>query len=185
MTASEQAGPWNPGIQSPVPAALLHLCTIFRPENIVTSLDAAHELHDLTGIPISELVAFRPQRLALHELLIRITADFAVADGSRIEDLGINFRQIARRLLLQYVEPEMQLMVAGFDQVRQRVAEVTQQALSTLAHSAAARPGPERRCSKLRISHFHSRDNVRCESSSAGPPQDELRSRRLTTLQSG
>jgi hypothetical protein len=154
LTASEQAGPWNPGIQSPVPAALLHLCTIFRPENIVTSLDAAHELHDLTGIPISELVAFRPQRLALHELLIRITADFAVADGSRIEDLGINFRQIARRLLLQYVEPEMQLMVAGFDQVRQRVAEVTQQALSTLAHSAAARPGPERRSRSSLLTRF-------------------------------
>ena len=61
---------------------------------------AALELHGLTGFGLSELVAFRPQRLALHELLIRVTADFAVPDGSRIEDLGINFRRMASRLLI-------------------------------------------------------------------------------------
>ena len=60
-------------------------------------LAAAEELRSLTGLALSELVVFRPQRLALHELLIRVTADFAVPDGSRIGDLGINFSEIAGR----------------------------------------------------------------------------------------
>jgi hypothetical protein len=126
----DEAGPWNPGIQSPMPAELRHLCSIFRPENVFTSLATAEELQDLTGIAQSELVAFRPQRLALHELLIRISADLAVADGSRIEDLGINFRQIARRLLVGYIEPEMPAIVSGYSAMRARVAEVIQAALS-------------------------------------------------------
>ncbi len=82
-----------------MPKELRSLATIFRPENVTTSVAAADELRGLTGFAHSELVVFRPQRLALHELLIRVTADFAVPDGSRIGDLGINFREIAGRLL--------------------------------------------------------------------------------------
>ena len=88
-------GPWAPGVESPVPENLRHLCTIFRPENSTTSWASARELRDLTGLQASDLAAFRPQRLALHELLIRVTADYSVPDGPRIEDLGINFRRIA------------------------------------------------------------------------------------------
>ncbi|HLN49625.1 MAG TPA: hypothetical protein VK251_08930, partial [Steroidobacteraceae bacterium] len=130
MTPSDDAGPWNPGIQSPVPAEFRHLATIFRPEYVSTSIQAADELHDLTGIAATELVAFRPQRLALHELLIRITADFSVADGSRIEDLGINFRQMTRQLLVHHIEPAMADIVSEFDRVRQRLAQVIHGALS-------------------------------------------------------
>src|SRR5450755_3056708 len=111
-------GPWNPGIESHVPKELLHLSTIFRPENVFTSVATVVELRDLTDFPLSDLVAFRPQRLALHELLIRVTADFAVPDGSRIEDLGINFREIARHVLVRQVEPHMDLLVAAYDRVR-------------------------------------------------------------------
>src|SRR5277367_4188067 len=100
-------GPWNPGIQSQVPKELRHLSTIFRPENVFTSIAAVTEMQGITGFSPSELVAFRPQRLALHELLIRVTADFAVPDGSRIGDLGINFREIASRLLTGYLTPRM------------------------------------------------------------------------------
>jgi len=38
------------------------------------------------------LVAFRPERLVVHELLARVTADFSVEDGQKTEDLGINFQ---------------------------------------------------------------------------------------------
>ena len=68
-------GPWNPGIESQVPKELRHLATIFRAANVFTSVAAAGELRGLTGFSLSELVVFRPQRLALHELLVRITAD--------------------------------------------------------------------------------------------------------------
>lgn len=64
----------------------------------------ALEPRRLTGFSYSELAAFRPQRLALHELLIRVTADFAVPDGSRIGDLGINFREIASRLFERHLD---------------------------------------------------------------------------------
>src|SRR5919197_4626031 len=92
-------GPWNPGIASQIPPPLWHLCTFLRPENVFTSPAPATELCDFTGLPLSEVVAFRPERLALHELLIRVTADFSVPDGTKIEDLGINFRRITRDLL--------------------------------------------------------------------------------------
>ena len=91
-------GPWNPGIESQVPEALQHLCTIFRPENACTGIEKARELRDLTGLPLAELATFRPRRLALHELLIRVTADFSVPEGPRTEDLGINFRRIVSRI---------------------------------------------------------------------------------------
>ena len=138
MTASDDAGPWNPGIQSPVPAELRHLSTIFRPEYVSTSIQAADELHDLTGIAATELVAFRPRRLVLHELLIRVTADFSVADGSRIEDLGINFRQMTRQMLVKHIEPAMAAIVSEFDRVRQRLADVIQGALSEQPHVGVA-----------------------------------------------
>ena len=76
-------GPWNPGITSRIPRDIRHLATIFRPENVFTDVARAEELHDLTGLDCSELVAFRPERLALHELLIRVTADLSVPDGTR------------------------------------------------------------------------------------------------------
>ena len=44
-------------------------------------------------------MAFRPERLAVHELLIRVTADVSVPDGPNYEDLGINFREITETIL--------------------------------------------------------------------------------------
>src|SRR5581483_7211852 len=111
------SGPWNPGIVSPVPPSLAHLCTIFRPENTYTSYAEARELRGLTGLDYTDLVAFRPERLALHELLIRVTADFSVPDGQKIEDLGINFRRIVSEILARHLAP-------GREQVEQRYAEV-------------------------------------------------------------
>ena len=81
MLNDDEYGPWNPGIGSQVPKELRHLATIFRPEHVLSSLASAVELRGLTGFALSELAIFRPQRLALHELLIRITADFAVPDA--------------------------------------------------------------------------------------------------------
>src|SRR5512143_159884 len=109
--ATEAFGPWSPGIASQVPAHLLPLCTIFRPEHSFTSVEKAVELRDLTGLPLPDLVAFRPERLALHELLIRVTADLSVPDGNRIEDLGINFREIVRAILSRHVAPQADAIV--------------------------------------------------------------------------
>jgi len=135
---ADESGAWNPGIQSPVPPELRHLCTIFRAGNVFTSLEAADELHDLTGIPAIELIAFRARRLVLHELLVRISADYAVADGSRIEDLGINFRLMAARVLDTWIEPAMEDIESDFAKLRVRAGELAQEALARFGTAAPA-----------------------------------------------
>ncbi len=135
-------GPWNPGVESQIPRESRHLSTIFRPENVSTSIAAAADMQGLTGFSPSELVAFRPQRLALHELLIRVTADFAVPDGSRIGDLGINFREIASRLLERYLLPEMDAIAAAYDRTRHELRHAIDAALADVVpeHPPAVAP---------------------------------------------
>ena len=115
-------GPWNPGIRSTVPRELRPLATVFRPDNVFTDLAYAEELRDVTGLPLTEIVAFRPGRLALHELLVRITADVSVPDGPKIEDLGINFREITRTILERYLAPHEREIAAEYERVRAEVA---------------------------------------------------------------
>jgi len=128
----ETFGPWHPGIESEVPGHLRHLCTIFRPENVFTAVAQADELHDLTGLDSSELVAFRPGRLALHEVLIRVTADLSVPDGTKIEDLGINFRRITRTILAGHIEPRSAAIESAYDAVRRQLRELVDSELSSL-----------------------------------------------------
>ena len=135
MPFEGEYGPWNPGIRSQIPRELLHLATIFRSENVFTSIAYAAEMRSLTGFALSELVVFRPQRLALHELLIRITADFAVPDGTRIGDLGLNFREIARLVLSKYLEPQMPSIIGAFERAREDARQVIDAALSSLTRS--------------------------------------------------
>ena len=142
MDSEKNAGPWNPGVLSQMPRELRPLATIFRPENVFTSVAAADELQGLTGFGLNELVVFRPQRLALHELLIRVTADFAVPDGSQIGDLGINFRRIASRILTCYVEPEMDAITRAYDQARRRLTDAVTAALADAVPGLAAPVAP-------------------------------------------
>ncbi len=136
-TAGEP-GAWNPGLESDIPNSIRHLSTIFRPDNVLTTFAAAAELRGLTGLTFSELAVFRPERLALHEVLIRVTADFSVPDGSRIEDLGINFRKIARRLLERHVMPQMDMLKAAYDRARAAAAEAVESALAEVCPEPAA-----------------------------------------------
>jgi hypothetical protein len=116
--AAMPEGPWNPGLQSQIPAALLPLATIYRPEHVFTTLQHARELADLTGLDMEELVAFRPERLVVHELLVRVTADFTVDDGQKTEDLGINFRRIAEIILTRHIAPHMPQIASAYDALR-------------------------------------------------------------------
>jgi hypothetical protein len=135
LAQPHEFGPWNPGIESQVPKDLRHLATIFRAENVFTSVAAANELRGLTGFNLGELVVFRPQRLALHELLVRITADFAVPDGTRIADLGLNFREIARLLLSRYLEPAMDAITEAYRRASRDVNDIIETALSHLSRN--------------------------------------------------
>jgi hypothetical protein len=119
-------GPWHPGIASQIPAELLPLATLYRAEHAQRPLRDIQELHDLTGLPLQELTVFRPERLALHEVLLRVTANISVPDGNRIEDLGINFRQITRVLLDGYVAPQMPALVAAYEKMRSALREIVE-----------------------------------------------------------
>jgi hypothetical protein len=123
----DEAGPWSPGIESTLPAEFLPLSTVFRPENVLTDLAAIQELSGFSGMPLHELTEFRPERLAAHELLIRITSDLHVPDGTKYEDLGANFRRIASTILSKYIEPHM-------DEVRQIHSDLKHQLRDLLAH---------------------------------------------------
>jgi hypothetical protein len=137
--AEERYGPWNPGIQSVLPRDLLGQSTLFRPDNVVTGVAAALELQGLTGLPLSELVVFRAERLVLHELLIRVTADFVVPDGSRVEDLGISFREMTSNLLARHIQPNLPTLIEADAAARLRLAS----ALAAAYDAIVPDPAPQ------------------------------------------
>jgi hypothetical protein len=130
-------GAWNPGLESELPRELLPLATVFRPENVSTSLAEAFELSDYCGLPPHELVAFRPERLIVHEVLVRVTGGLAVPDGTTYEDLGRNFRAIAATVLDKYV-------ASHSGALKQRFAQVRAEASAMIAHELANLFAPTR-----------------------------------------
>jgi hypothetical protein len=144
-SSSREFGPWNPGIKSQLPREYLPFSTMFRPENVATSIERALEMSDFCGIQPHQLVAFRAERLIVHELLIRVTADLAVPDGPNYEDLGINFRQIASRILAKYISPHQQELVRLHAELRERAAariagELSKELFAEIKTEYAPRP---------------------------------------------
>ncbi len=120
---------WNPGIESEIPAEYRELETIYDRGNVFTSLAEVTELAAETGLSPEELTSFRPHRLVLHELIVRITADILVLEGETEEDLGINFRNIARKLFSKYVIPGLMKIEHEFDTMRTRIEDMTRREL--------------------------------------------------------
>ena len=120
--SAEVFGPWNPGIVSELPRDYLPLSTMFRPENVATTVAEAQELSDFCGIPPFDLVAFRADRLIVHELLVRVTADLSVPDGPEETDLGINFRRMTMTILDRYIAPRRDRLIRLHDAVHEAAA---------------------------------------------------------------
>ena len=125
-------GPWNPGIGSLLTPELWRMCTIFRPENVFTTLDEAVELMDVTGLPLTQLVAWRPERMVLHEVLIRVIADYEVPDpeSADVKSLGVNFRAMTRTILYRHLLPQMNALIAGYAPARDAIAKVVARELA-------------------------------------------------------
>ncbi|MBO0757158.1 MAG: hypothetical protein J2P54_14955 [Bradyrhizobiaceae bacterium] len=130
---------WNPGLESELLRVDLPLSTIFRTENVSTSVDEAHELSDYCGLPVQDIVAFRADRLVVHELLTRVTAGIAVPDGADYEDLGNNFRAIASTVLNKYVLPHRDELAQVLERLR---GEASAAIRTELAASLFANPAP-------------------------------------------
>lgn len=120
---------WNPGLESQLPREYLPLSTIFRADNVSTTVAKAYELSDFCGLPAEELIAFRVERLIVHELLIHVTTSIAVPDGRDYEDLGINFREIAATILNRYIAPHREELARVFEQLKQKASDVIEREL--------------------------------------------------------
>ena len=138
----KEFGPWNPGLVSQLPREFLPLSTVLREENVVTPLSQAQELSDFSGLQLHEVARFSTERLIIHELLVRITADLSVRDGAKYADLGINFREIAQTILDRYIAPHQgqleSLMQAATKAarltIRHAIEEAAPAAPATKAH---------------------------------------------------
>ena len=127
---------WNPGLESQLPREYLPLSTMFRAENVSTSVAKAHDLHDFCGLPLEELVAFRAERLVVHELLIHVTTGIAVPDGRDDEDLGKNFREIAATILKRFISPHFEEISIIFEEFKHKASMIIERELA----NAFARP---------------------------------------------
>lgn len=150
--STRRFGPWNPGIGSELPREYLPLSTMFRPENTDTTVAQARELSDFCGVDPYALVAFHADRLIVHELLIRVTADLSAPDGPNDEDLGVNFRAMTARILEKYIAPHRDELIRLHDAVRQRAAAMIAAELSgALSPGAGRAVAPHRRRSLRRL----------------------------------
>lgn len=132
-------GPWNPGLSSTIPQRLLPLSTMFRPENVETGFSEAHELADFSGLDPKDTVAFRADRLIVHELLIRVTADLSVPDGPEYEELGINMRGMTARIYDEHVRPRLGDLKTEHEQLVSRARDFIAAELQRLDGPEASR----------------------------------------------
>jgi hypothetical protein len=123
---------WNPGLESDIPPAWRELETIHRTENVFTRLADVLEISKFTGLPPEELVTFRPERLALHELIVQVNAGLVIPEGNTEEELGNNFRLMAGTILKQYIEPHLTEVIETYDQLNRDVFELVGETLSKL-----------------------------------------------------
>jgi hypothetical protein len=120
---AEGCSAWNPGVRPGIPTEFRVLETIFRPECIQGAHEEVLELARMTGLRHEELTAFRPARLALHELIVRVTADIAVPEGEEEEVFGHNFRRVAAQIWAAYVLPRLDAIEAAHAGLAEEVAE--------------------------------------------------------------
>jgi hypothetical protein len=145
---SGSEGAWKPGIFSELSYELLALASIFRSENILNDVAQARELHEVTGIDIEQLAIFRPKRLALHEVLVRVTADYEIPDPQEasVSSLGVTLRQMAQLLMSKAVETSASDIDNAYAKMRKDISEVVREELNSQFPR-----GEDRRTSKPKL----------------------------------
>ena len=72
---------WAPGLGSRIPSRLNNRITLFAAENSRISHDEAREAATFCGLEIIRLIDLTAERMVVHELLVRVTADLSVLTG--------------------------------------------------------------------------------------------------------
>jgi hypothetical protein len=129
---------WNPGIESEIPDQFRLLETIYDSKNVSSRIDEVNQMAKETGLSPEELVVFRPERLALHELIVRVTADIVVLEGDHEEDLGIHFRNITTQILGSYLLPHMSDFTRLFEDLYDKARNMVDKELSLSLFATAA-----------------------------------------------
>jgi len=119
---AEKYSAWSPGLGSDIPAHLLPLVTLYRAENATVDYAHAKEAADFCGLEPRDMAAFRLERLIVHEVLIRVTADLSVPDGPNYEELGLNMRGMAARIVAAHVHPQLDELRKKFDKLRSQAS---------------------------------------------------------------
>ena len=142
FTTSQEASfsAWNPGIVSNIPQEYQPLETIYQQDNVFTSQHEVEELCRETGLSQEELVQFRPARLVLHELIVRVSANIVVREGEHEEDLGIHFREIAQNIYDHYIQPELAGIEENFYILEKRLSTLVNSELENLLFAPASTP---------------------------------------------
>lgn len=127
--ADTEHGPWNPGLSSTIKPHLMPRVTIYDPENGLVPWEEARDLAEATGLKPQQLATFRPERLLLHHVMIRVTAETHVPDGPSYADLGINLRSMAADIYAMEVEPRLPDLRREFEDARSRARDVIREEL--------------------------------------------------------
>ncbi|MEO1066404.1 MAG: zeta toxin family protein [Pseudomonadota bacterium] len=139
MAIRVEGDPWAPGLTSEIPARLMPLATHFRAENAEVSYREALELKDLFGLPLEDLATFNAERLVIHHLLVRVTADFTQKDGPAYADLGISVRGMVDLIFQNYAKPKLAEMETLLTEVRTAAQE---RLTAELDASVFSKPAP-------------------------------------------
>ncbi|WP_232631015.1 hypothetical protein [Methylobacterium sp. Leaf118] len=133
---------WEPGLEPGLPRALMPLATVFRPETTALPLAEILELADLSGLSPVRLAPIRAERLAVHELLIRVMADYSVPVGEVYADLGVNFRAMVSTIWRDGIAARMGAVEAALDALRTEAGEILGRELALLLDGEAEAPPP-------------------------------------------
>lgn len=98
---------WNPGVLSGMPDRFRSLETIQRSENVEGDVSEILALAEWSALSLTEIAAFRASRLALHELVVRVTAGYVIPEGASEEDFGLNFRRLAGAIWREAIQPRL------------------------------------------------------------------------------
>ena len=142
---SNEYSAWNPGLESNIPPAFRKLETIYHPGNVTTRIEDIDEISAQIGLSARNLVVFRPERLALHELIIRVTADILVLEGEDETELGKNFRRIYNHIFTGHIQPRMGEITRIYNALHDTVhSRVQQELIETLFTTSAPEPTRKR-----------------------------------------
>lgn len=120
---------WNPGITSVIPGRLRPAITLYRPENADLGYKEVKESSDFCGLKPFELASLKTERLLIHELLVRVTADLSVPDGPDYEYLGLSLRAMVRSLHQEHLQEHLPEIERKFEQYKE---EIRQQIIAIL-----------------------------------------------------